>query len=115
MPSGFAGSRFVLNSVIMVSDYENRSIAPGAGQLPSHGFQRDERNCDLRIAQAVCVPRNLAHDHGDFVAIGELGAIDAVLVDLIGQVLALGGVETEVAEKTGCSGEEANAADGLPS
>src|SRR5579864_1095584 len=41
--------------------------------------------------------------------------MDAVLVDFVGEMLALGDFETQVSKKSGRAGEEADAGDGMAS
>ena len=41
--------------------------------------------------------------------------MDAVLVDFVGEMLALGDCETKMAKKSGRMGEEADAGDGMAS
>src|SRR5262249_34781662 len=56
-------------------------------------------------------PRQLAFDHGDFVAAVVTRADTTVLIDLVWEFLALRDVKTQFGEKLGTTSEQANAAD----
>lgn len=79
------------------------------------GLQLDQRNGNSRVVETIGIRRDIAHHHGDFIAIHELGATNAVFVDFVGQVAPLRDRETEVAEKTRRSGEQAKTSDMVPS
>jgi hypothetical protein len=65
------------------------------------------------VAGEACgaVAGNLSADHGDFVASVKARAVNAVLVDFVGEIFALGFVEAEAGEKFRGAGEETDAAD----
>jgi hypothetical protein len=57
------------------------------------------------------VAGDFSADHGDLIAPVQARTVDAVFVDFVGKILALGYVEAEAAEEFRSSGEKADAAD----
>ena len=83
-------------------------------QLSARMLLLNDGNQNIRISETIVPRRKFAHDHGNFVAIGKPGAVDAILVNLVGQILPVGKLETQVGKKTGRSGKQAQASDVMP-